>query len=38
MLNYPERSFLDRVAAVLSPIYRIIKVVFDFYTLVHMGH
>ena len=33
-----RRSVLERIAAVLCPAYKIVKVAFDFYLLVHTGH
>jgi hypothetical protein len=38
MLNDPKRSLLERIAAVLSPAFKIIKVGFDFYVLYKTGH
>jgi len=38
MLINPEPSFLDRIAAVLSPAFKIIKVAFDFYVFYKTGH
>jgi hypothetical protein len=38
MAIQPERSVLERVAAVLSPAFKIIKVAFDFYVLYKTGH
>lgn len=36
MLIVPEHSLLERVAAVLSPAYKIIKVAFDLYVLIRL--
>jgi hypothetical protein len=33
----PDRSFLERVASVLSSAFKIVKVVFDFYVLYKTG-
>lgn len=33
-----QRSLLERIATVLSSVYKIIKVGIDLYTLVHFGH
>ena len=38
MTDIKQRSLLERIAAVLSPAYKIIKFVFDVYVLVHTGH
>jgi hypothetical protein len=32
----PEHSILERIAAVLTPAYKIIKVLFDLYVLVRL--
>jgi hypothetical protein len=37
MLNDPNRYLLERIAAVLSPTYKIIKVVFDLYVIAKGG-
>jgi len=39
IVNQPkEATFLSRIATALSYIYKIVKIGFDLYTLVHFGH
>ena len=38
MAETNEKPLLGRIATTLSNIYKIVKIGFDLYTLVHFGH